>query len=62
MGSSQVFDPGAIIEGMLAGTIWSPRFALRRTERLAQLAPQNDPLPRKPGIYRIHLGFCGSTG
>ena len=62
------FDPGAIIDGIRTHHIWSPRFALRRTERLAQLAPRNDPLPRAPGIYRVHLegspvlAYIGQTG
>jgi hypothetical protein len=66
--SAHRFDPGAIIEGFRTSRIWSPRFALRRTERLAQLAPHNDPLPRAPGIYRVHLerspvlAYIGQTG
>ncbi len=51
---SPLFDPGPIIERILAGTIWSPHFPLRRTERLAQLSPKDEPIPRAGGLYRIH--------
>lgn len=44
-----------LIEGILSSAIWSPRFPLRRTERLARLSPKDEPIPRRGGLYRIHL-------
>lgn len=48
-------DLGPLIAGILADTIWSPHFPLRRAERLASISPKHDPVPRSGGIYRIHL-------
>ena len=40
----------------MSGSIWSPRFPVSCIERLERLAhPSHDPLPKKSGIYRVHL-------
>ncbi len=45
-----------MIDQILRGTIWSARFPVNRTERLARLAhPRHDPVPKKSGVYRIHM-------
>src|SRR5579864_168658 len=45
-----------VIEGLPDEILWSPRFPVNRTERLERLAhPRHDPLPKKGGIYRIHM-------
>jgi hypothetical protein len=62
-------DLGPLIAGILADTIWSPHFPLRRAERLASISPKDDPVPRSGGLYRIHLeeeepllAYVGQTG
>ena len=46
----------SFINQILRGTLWSSRFPVSRTERIERLAhPSHDPLPKKPGIYRINM-------
>lgn len=45
-----------LITQILDESLWSVRFPLNRTERLAPLAhPRHDPIPKKAGIYRVHM-------
>lgn len=66
---STIPDLSPIVAGILAGTIWSPHYPLRREERLAPISPKDDPVTRSGGLYRVHLEeehprllYVGQTG
>src|SRR5690348_13794669 len=45
-----------LIAKILDESLWSLHFPVNRAARLAQLAhPSHDPIPKKAGIYRIHM-------